>query len=336
MLSSAAAAQQVPADLTVFPPVPADYVPATTAWGDPDFRATWSIAQLPEAPINLQRPAAFGDRAWLTPQEFERRLTRARKTDASYTVGVAAKGTKGLEDWLRSTPFGRRTSLIVDPPSGRLPPMTAQGDALFKAGKTSWNDGQPIDWVSDLDPYERCVSRGFPASMLPFGSNNAMRVFQSPGFVAIELEMLGTRIIPIGTGAAWPSQLRGWLGQSRGHWEGRTLVIETANIRFGDGVTKDTAQRAAPPVRGFDTGTVPVGPAAHAVERLTMTGPRTIAYEVTYTDPDVFTAPWTAELEWTRDDGYQMFEYACHEGNQAIRNLIKASRAQRAKAAAGG
>ena len=314
---------------------PAGYAPPRTPWGEPDFRGTWPHQNIFDADIPVQRPEEDGERLQQTPEEFAERLGHARKSDAAYTDDLDAQGTQGLAQWLQSTPFGHRTSLIVRPANGRLPPFTATGQALLDAGRTSWNKDQPIDWVTDLDPYDRCVSRGFPAAMLPYGSNNGLRIFQSPGFVVVQLESLGIRIIPTGPRPAWPSATRAWLGQSRGHWEGNTLVIETANIHAGDGATNVVSQRAAPPVRGFDKGTVPVGPEARAVERLTLTGPNTMAYEVTYTDPAVFTAPWTAQLEWTRDEGYRMYEYACHEGNE-VRQLITSSRAQRAKAAAHG
>lgn len=120
------------------------------------------------------------------------------------------------------------------------------------------------------------------------------------------------------------------MGDSRGHWEGNILVIETGNLIAGDSATSDMAHRSASPVTGRSHGTIPMGAAARVVERLTMTGPNTIAYQVTYSDPAVFTAPWTAEFEWTRDEGYRMYEYACNEGNE-VRELISSSRAQRRK-----
>lgn len=335
LTAAVAGARTPPADHTAAMGVSTGYVPPRTTWGEPDFRGGWPRQNIYEAGIPLERPDEDGARLYQTPEEFAARLERARKSDAAYTDDVDAQGTKGLAQWLQSTPFGRRTSLLVSPAGGQLPPLTPAGKALLEAGRTSWNKDQPIDWVTDLDPYDRCVSRGFPASMLLYGSNNGLRIFQSPGFVVIQLESLGMRVIPTGPRRPWPSSMRAWLGQSRGHWEDNTLVIETANIHFGDGATNIAAQRAAPPVRGFDKGTVPVGGNARAVERLTLTGPNTMAYEVTYTDPAVFTAPWTAELEWTRDDTYQMYEYACHEANE-IRELITSSRARRAKAAAHG
>lgn len=329
MIGSSALAQQVPADLAVMPPVPTDYVPKRTAWGDPDLRGVWPLDRIANAEISLERAEDYGDRVWLTEEEFARRIEAAAKSDASYANEVEANGTSGLAAWLQSTPFGRRTSLIVSPRDGRLPPMTPQAQALFRAGRNSWNDGHPIDGLADLDAYDRCVSRGFPGSMLPWPYNNGIRVFQSPGFVVLELELLGTRVIPIGEGGRWPAAVRGWMGQSRGRWEGQTLVIETTNLVAGDSATRDVTRRAGQPISGRDGGRVPMSERASAVERLTMTGPDTIAYQVTYADPEVYTAPWTVALEWERDDSYRIYEFACHEGNASVRDMIEASRAQR-------
>jgi len=310
-------------------PAQSTYTPGRTAWGDPDLRGTWPIDRIADANIPLERPEAFGDRQWLTDEEFAQRLEAARNSDSSVTRDVVERGTTGLTDWLLSTPFGRRTSLIVSPADGRVPPLTAQAEALHRAGRTSWKVGQPIDWVTDLDSYDRCVSRGFPTSMLPFPYDNGIRVFQAPGFVVLKLEILGTRIIPVSPAGHWPEAVRGWLGQSRGRWEGDALVIETTNIVAGDSASDDVAKRAATPLQGRTRATIPTSEKASAVERLTMTGPDTITYEVTYSDPEVFTAPWTIALEWTRNPSYRLHEFACHEGNQAVRHMIISSRAQR-------
>jgi hypothetical protein len=312
----------------VTPRAPAPYVPKKTAWGDPDFRATWTTDRVADAGIPLERPLAMGDRAVLTDAEFAARLAEAEKSDARYQQSVDADGTRGLAKWLRSAAFGRRSSLIVSPANGRLPRMTARGAALFKAGRNSWVAGQPIDWVADLDSYDRCVTRGLASAILPWPNNNGIRVFQSPGFVAIVLEDLGARIIPLRPATRWSPALRTWGGQSLGHWQRNTLVIETRNIVAGDSADGDVHKHAGSPVTGRGGSLVPMSGQARTVERLTMVGPRTIAYRVTYSDPAVFTAPWTAEVEWTRDDSYRMYEYACHEGNE-VRELITASRAQR-------
>jgi hypothetical protein len=334
LLAAPCPAEKPPADLTAVPPVPHTYVPKKTPWGDPDFSATWTSDNFSYVGVFFERKKELGNRLWQTDEEYAKRLAEAKKSDADKTdfgAHLMPDNTVGLAAWIEATPFARRTSLLVSPANGRLPPLTPRGEALFKAGRTSWNDGQPIDWVSDLDALDRCITRGFPAAMMPTDrdSDNGIRVFQAPGFVVFQIEMLGTRIIPIGKREAWPQTVRGWLGQSRGHWEGNTLVIETSNIVAGDSASGDAAKRAASPTS--TESTIPTGEKASAVERLTMIGPGKLIYQVTYTDPDVFTAPWTAEIEWTREDHYQMYEFACHEGNRQVRDLITSSRAQRAK-----
>ena len=136
---SSAVARQASEDPASVESNPARYVPARTEWGDPDLRGTWPIHRVAEAKIPLQRPEKFGDRAWLSEEEFAERLEEARKADASYANEVEASGTLGLAEWLQSTPFGRRASLIVSPANGRLPPMTPRGRDLFDAGRISEN-----------------------------------------------------------------------------------------------------------------------------------------------------------------------------------------------------
>jgi hypothetical protein len=333
-LAAPGLSQKAPTDLTSVPPIPNTYVPKKTPWGDPDFRATWTGDNLAYVGIELERPAEDGNRLWLTDAEFAKRLEQAQKSDADRTdfgAHLMPDNTVGLAAWLRSSAYGRRTSLIVSPANGRLPPLTPRGEALFKAGRDSWKDNQPIDWVSDLDAVDRCITRGFPSAMLPTDRDNdsAIRVFQAPGYVAFQLEVLGTRIVPVGKAGKWPDTVRAWHGQSRGHWEGNTLVIETANIVPGDSAAGDASKRAASPASASPT--IPTGEKASTVERLTMTGPDTLVYQATYSDPDVFTAPWTVQVEWARDDTYRIYEFACHEGNRQVRDLINASRAQRRK-----
>jgi hypothetical protein len=317
-----------PADLTSIPAVRSDHVPARTPWGDPDLRGTWPLQRFAEAGIAFQRPEETGRRAWQTDEEHAARLAAAEQFDAAAgqegdVVGRAA----GLADWVRAHPDGRRTSLIVAPDNGRLPALTPAADALFKAGKSSWVNTADIDWITDLDTFDRCITRGLPSIMAPVMQNNAVRVFQAPGLVVLKMETLEARMIRIGDADHPPSAVRSWMGDSRGRWEGNSLVIETTNIVAGDATGQEPVRLAASPA--YQAGPYPVGERARLVERLTMLGPDEIAYEATYTDPDVFTAPWSIRLTWARDDGYQMFEYACHEGNTGIRNMINSSRAQR-------
>lgn len=344
----AAFAQTRPADLETLPPVPTDFTPERLPWGDYDFTGTWPIERLNEGRILFQRPAQYGNRYWVTDEEFQRRLAAARGNDGNFTNanenGVGASGTEGLAEWFENHNFGKRTSMLVSPANGQLPPLTPQAMELFRAGRSGWVPGQAYNWVSDFDSWDRCVSRGFPASMYPFRYNNGIRVFQSPGYMTIVLEMLGTRVVKIypsaeeARAAKWGEPVEAWMGNSRGWWEGKTLVIETTNIVSGDAATQDSFRRAASPLNMATqfTGTletpafntVPMSTEAMTVERLTMTGANTIVHELTYSDPQVYTQPWTTRIEWTRDDEYQFFEYACHEGNYMPRDYISASRAQ--------
>ena len=330
-LAVPAMAQPVPEDLTTMPPVPKDYQPKKTAWGDPDLRGTWPIDNIASLPMN--RPANMGNRFWLTEEEFAQRQARANGSDAAYDREDKA-GTIGMGHWVESDSSGRRTNLVVDPPNGQLPELTPQAAALRLAGRSSWTPNTKYNWVTDFDSWDRCISRGFPASMLPFRYNNGIRVYQSPGYVTIALEMLGSRVIPIRTGDPqhWPEQVDGYLGNSVGHWEGNTLVIETTNLKAGDSATRDAFARNGSPLNMATMGvpawnTIPTSEKAKVVERLTPTGPNSIVYEMTYSDPEVFTAPFTARLDWTRNDEYEFFEYACHEGNVQVRNYITSSRA---------
>lgn len=354
-LAAPALAQERPADLSELPPVPTDYEPDRLPWGDYDFTGTWPIEPINNGRILFQRPAHYGDRFWVNDEEFERRLEAARGNDGRFTQandsGIGASGTTGLEGWFLNTDWAKMTSMLVSPAGGQLPDLTPEAMELFQQGRSGWVPGQAYDWVDDFDSWDRCVSRGYPASMYPFRYNNGIRIFQSPGVVTIILEMLGTRVVKLyeneeaARAAKWEEPVEAWMGNSRGWWEGRTLVIETTNIVSGDSATEDVYARSAAPlnmatqftgtmeVPAFNT--VPMSTEAMTVERLTMTGPDTIIHELTYSDPQVYVEPWSTRLAWVRDDDYQFFEYACHEGNYMPRDYISASRAQQARIAQG-
>jgi hypothetical protein len=345
--SAPALAQKRPADLTVLPPVPTVYTPAKTPWGDWDFRGIWPIDNVADSRILFQRPKSYGDRVWLTDAEHAKRLANAEKSDAGYSADTSIErqgGSQGLAEWTKNADFSWRTSLLVSPKDGRLPPLTPWAEQMFEHGRSGWVPGQEYDSTADFDTWDRCITRGFPASMFPNRYNEGIRIFQSPGYIAIVNEMLGRRVIPLVSKAEaqkhWPGSVEAWMGNSRAYWDGKTLVIETRNIKSGDSVTTDIQKRAAAPVivtmvGGAPLDTIPTSAAAHTTERLTMTGPNAILYQITYDDPEVFTAPWTAQEEWDRNDKYQFFEYACAEGDVQIRNYLRASRAHRAQLAAG-
>ena len=349
-LAGSASAQERPANLESLPPVPSHFDPGKTAWGDPDISNSYQVEFVQNTRILFQRPTEYGNRFWQSEEEHARRVAAAERSDGNFTQanenGIGASGTQGLGDWVKTSQFAWRTSMLVSPADGQLPAFTAEGKRLHESGRSGWVPGIEYDWVSDFDSWDRCVSRGFPASMYPFRYNNGIRVFQSPGYVAIYLEMLGNRVIPLvanraaAQGYRWPAQTEAWLGNSVGWWEGNTLVIETTNIKAGDSVSANhyarngsvlnLATQAVPPYN-----TIPTSPKAKTVERLTMTGPNALMHELTYSDPEFFTGPWTTRVEWIRDDNYTFYEYACHEGNRMPRDYITASRAKRRDIAAG-
>ena len=329
LLCSALPAQEKEQDLTVLPAIPQGYEPAKTPWGDPDFRGGWPIDHLNGLP--LQRTEEQGNRVFLTDAEFTERQARIDKLAGRY-ANEESKDSIGQGHWVEMGEPSRRTSLLVQPANGRLPEMTAEGKRRSALMRSSWRSGQDFDSWTDFDSWDRCITRGLPASMMPMMYNNGIRIFQAPGLVAIQLEMIHeVRVIPIGQPATDGPLLGNWMGRSSGHWEGKnTLVIETKDFRPGPSAT-NIVTSGSPPEN--DT---PISTDAKLVERLTMTGPDTITYESTWTDPVVFTAPWGTRLDWQRNDDYEMFEYACHEGNVQIRNYITASRASRAQEAAAG
>ncbi|OYW45411.1 MAG: hypothetical protein B7Z08_08945 [Sphingomonadales bacterium 32-68-7] len=324
MLAIPAFAQQP--DLTQIAPVPTGYQAKTTAWGEPDLRGGWPIDHL-NGRTPLQRDPKYGNRAYLTDEEFAQRDQEVQALARRYQ-NEDSQGTMGIGHWAEVANANRRTSWITSPANGRLPEYTAEGKKLSGEMRSTWRRGQPFEWTNDFDSWDRCITRGLPASMFPFMYNNGMRIFQSPGIVALQMEMVHeTRIIPTDGRKAIPTQIQNWLGESRGRWEnGNTLVVETTNFRAGPSAT-NIGTTGSP-----GENDTPVSEQARLTERFTMTGPDSIIYEFTWTDPVVFAQPWSARLEWQRDDGFGIYEYACHEGNVQIRNYINASRAERAAA----
>ena len=304
-----------------------------TPWGEPDLEGRWPVTHLMGTP--LQRDEALGAKAFWTEEEMAARLKQAAGRgnayrDAISTGNFGAALRTGVTD--PGTPQ-RQTSLIVDPPNGRLPELTAEGQRLSARMKSTWSlspdEDQAFDAPEDFDTWDRCITRGMPASMFPFRYNGGMDIYQSPGYVVLSLEMVHEdRIIPTDGRRALPAAFTNWMGDSRGRWEGNTLVIETGNfngrtasVNFG--------------ILGAPAGNrIPTSPNMRIVERLTRISPDTITYEITTTDPVVYTSPWTARFPLKLTPDYEWWEYACHEGNRTIRDFINVSRAERAYRAA--
>jgi hypothetical protein len=314
-------------ELYVVPAVSHKYLPKKTSWGDPDLRGMWPVDSIGGLP--LQRSPQLGERFLLSPDELKVRnaaMQRMRDAPAKETKA----GKLGMGNWVEETGAGDQTSMVIEPKNGRLPPLTAEGQRLQKLGRSSWVPGQSYDWVTDFDSWDRCISRGFPASMLPFRYNNGVQILQAPGYVVVNLEMIhDARIIPL-DGRGVPQGVTNWMGVSRGHWEGNTLVVETDHIRPGAAPLNAATIGGPQP----STNTIPMSPEAHVTERFTMIDPDHLTYEMVYSDPAVWTAPYTLRMNWTRNEKYKFFEYACHEGDVQVSNYIHADHVKREKAKA--
>jgi hypothetical protein len=290
-----------------------------TPWGDPDLRGMWPVDKLNGTPV--QRPESAGERRFLTDEEFAQRAERLGALNARYDEEIA-NNKMGNGHWTEMGEPNRLTSLIVEPPNGRLPPLTPEGESKSATMTSSWSN-IPFDRVDDFNPLDRCVTRGLPASMFPFMYNSGIEIMQAPDYVVIRLELIHeTRIVPLDGRPPLAGAIRQWLGASRGHWEGDTLVVETANFN-GESPMLIVGPGAKP---------IPTSESLRIVERLTRVDADTIEYELTVDDPAMLAQPWKAAFPWELDPGYRFFEYACHEGNTAIRNYIEASRYERRQA----
>lgn len=285
----------------------------TTEWGAPDISGIWPIDHLNGTP--LERPEEFGERRYLTNAEYAKRVERMAALNARYDDEIE-NDKMGIGHWAEMGEAQRVTSLIVEPADGHLPPLTERGEARSAAMVSSWSD-IVFDGLEDFNVLDRCITRGLPASMFPFMYNSGIQILQAPGYVIIRLEIVHeTRIIPTDGRPHLSPKIRQWMGDSRGQWEGDTLVVETTNFT---GKTPMT-------IVGPRNKPIPTSPSLRIVERFTRTGPDSLDYAVTVADPEVLTRPWKAVLPWRRDPVYQFFEYACHEGNRTIRDYITAFR----------
>ena len=293
---------------------------ARTPWGDPDLQGEWTSEG--EYGVPLERPAQFGTRQFLTDKEYADRIEDVRIRDerdlerVDVLSGKVDAPNAPIPHWREYNTTSRRTSLIVDPPDGRLPARVPQARPLPVQRCGSLQRGEPCDTYEDYGLGVRCIVHGggFPDAMFPAVYNANMRIIQTPGLVAITYELIhDTRIIPLDPSPASrggplgpPAAIRSYMGSARGHWEGTTLVVESSNF-------KATTRGATPGLR--------------LVERFTRTGPDAIQYQVTFIDPATWSAPWTAALDLkARPADAGVFEYACHEGNYGMSNMLSTAR----------
>ena len=290
-----------------------DASPPRTAWGAPDLQGVWSSATV----TPLERPTDLADKEFLTEEEaaeYSRQQVARRNTDIR-RAGVRDVTSAYNNHWYdRGTSVvpTRRTSLVVAPPNGRIPALTeaARARVARSIPYSGFQDGRnPVSWL-ERGLWERCITRGVPNVMLPTAYNNHYQIFQTPDYVVILAEMIhDVRIIPLDGRPHLVSDIRQWMGDSRGRWEGDTLVVDTGNF------TDKTSYRGS-------------ADDLHLVERFTRVDAEILRYEVTVDDPTAFTSSWTVMLPARAAQG-PLYEYACHEGNYSMSNALSGTRAMR-------
>jgi len=283
-----------------------------TANGQPDLQGIWTNATI----TPFERPAEFAGKEFLTEKEAADLEARAvgNRVDRPPSKGDTGSYNQFWFDSGTKVVKTRRTSLVVDPPDGRVP-VKAEAEA-----KRDYNLAHGADSYEYMSLWDRCITRGVPGGMFPAGYNNAYQIVQTPGYVVIFYEMIHeARVIPLGARPHLPANVRLWNGDPVGHWEGETLVVDATNFN-GKGWIATNA--SAGRIKG-----IPESEALHVVERFTRIDPDTINYEVTINDPNVYTKPWKAAVPLNRDPAYRIYEYACHEGNTAVENILRGGRA---------
>jgi hypothetical protein len=291
---------------TASPATTGTWTPDRTPWGDPDLQAVWSGDSAFGIP--LQRPEELGTKAELTDREFAEKVKRdeAIRQRAENAVG----SFRNDNSWL--TRSFRQTSLIVDPPNGRTPALVP-GAEQRRTPPGTYGNG-PLDSPADFTLYDRCVTLGVVGSMTPKIYGNGYRIVQAPGYAVIMSEMIHeARVIPLDGRPHVGTGVRGYLGDSRGHWEGNTLVIETTNFN-GKATTPGNNVLASSELK--------------IVERITRVEKDLLRYEATITDPKTYTRPYTISIPYTSPEGYQVLPYECHEGNLAILQGLGGERAE--------
>jgi hypothetical protein len=287
-----------------------------TPWGDPDLQGNYTNKYETSTPF--ERPKEFEGRRLedVTPQEMAAAVARRQEDtlarakffggDPAGLIGNSAEFrdiyeiTKGSRPWF-----------VVDPADGKIPALLPEARARIAAAPRTGSFGNgPFNSHEDFSLWDRCITRGLPGSMLPGQYGNSYQIVQGPGFVAIRYEMVhDTRIIPLDNRPRVGGAIRSDMGDARGHWEGNTLVVETTNFK-----TRSVYRNANPDKLKL-------------VERFTRTAANTVEWTVTVDDPTTWSRPWTFTMPLTMNDQEAIFEYACHEGNQAIKNILNASRA---------
>ena len=291
------------------------YTAPKTPWGAPDLQGLWPAS----SQIPMQRAATLASKTELTDQELAQRKAQFDKQAERDSEEFAREGGDVTINppgyWVERARPNKQTSLVVDPPDGRIPPLTPEAQARTKALRGGRGPGDHFPDIvnswEDFDIYSRCISRGMLSSMLPTLYNFGNEILQSPGYVVIRSEMIHeSRVIPLDGRPHAGKNIRTYLGDSRGHWEGSTLVVETTNFNGKIGIG----------------GPAPPTDKLRIVERFTRVAPNELSYDATISDPGTWTKPWKIHYPYRLDPDYPLYEYACHEGNYMMLNALKGAR----------
>ena len=297
------------------------WTPPRTAWGDPDLQGVWNNSTITE----LERPRELSGKEVLSGDEAAAVEDRIAQNRVDRPPAAGDPGTYNQFWFDRGTRVvpTRRTSLIIDPPDGRLPPLTPAGqkrqeDRFKRLGRTAIGSSGngPFESYEDISVVTRCITRGLPNAMFPGGYNNNYQIVQAPGLVVLLSEMMhDARIIPLDGRPHLSQTIRQWMGDSRSHFEGDTLVVDVTNFPDRD------VTGFGVPYRHSETSHL------HLTERFTRTAADMLTYEVTVDDPSTFNKKWTASIPMVKSED-RLFEYACHEGNYSLAGILAGSRAE--------
>jgi len=294
------------------------YTAPRTPWGDPDLQGIYTNSD--ESGIPMARPAEFAGKRpdQITPEQMAQLVKQraSRIEETAEIIGATTDNNTGAgpTHWYENyNPKNSRPWMIADAPDYQIPPTTQEARdraAKVRAARRG-GDGYyrgPFDGPEDFTLYVRCITRGVPGSMMPAIYGNSYDITQGPGFVAIRYEMVHeTRVIPLDNRPHVSDAIHSYMGDARGHFEGDTLVVETTNY-----LEKSATNGASEHLK--------------TTERFKPTGPHTVDWSITLDDPHTWTKPWTYGMQLTKDPKAELFEYACHEGNEGMRGMLKAER----------
>jgi len=294
----------------------------STPWGDPDLQGTWTSS----GATPMERPDQFEGRDKLSDEEVSSIRAQTTARDLELLNAPAQRTEVGTNPgaynnfWMDRGARTNRTSMLIDPPSGKFPPLTPAGEQHSKNQLKAPGGMEKDDTWEDRHIWERCVTRGgMPNAMFPRSYNNNMQLFQAPGVVVMLIEQVHeVRVVPIDDRPQVSDKITQWNGWSRGHWEGKTLVVETANLEHRVSALQPWS------VFSSHTGS---GKELTLVERFTRVAPDTLEYEVEVNDPLMYTDSWTVNYPFTQMDDL-IYEYACHEGNAGMEGILSGGRAE--------